>query len=225
MLTQLVPYVGLAAFTLVVPITLAILGVLFFVTLSYLEVIQLYTKAGGSYVVARDNFGPKDRPDRRRGAAHRLHGHGRRADVGRHGRADQRGAQPGQHVRHRRHHGRRRPPPPLRQPARHPRGRAATSPSRPTSSSSRWRRSSSSASSRRRSGTLHHIPLPPADQLYGGHDRHARLGLADGAGLHLAAALLRQRRVVAHRARGHLQRGEQLPQARGHATPARPSSP
>ncbi|MDA8356645.1 MAG: amino acid permease [Actinomycetota bacterium] len=59
MLTQLVPYVGLAAFTLVVPITLAIIGVLFFVTLSYLEVIQLYTKAGGSYVVARDNFGPQ----------------------------------------------------------------------------------------------------------------------------------------------------------------------
>jgi amino acid transporter len=59
MLTQLVPYIGLAAFTLVVPITLAILGVLFFVTLSYLEVIQIYTKAGGSYVVARDNFGPR----------------------------------------------------------------------------------------------------------------------------------------------------------------------
>jgi amino acid transporter len=59
MLTQLVPYVGLAAFTLVVPITLAILGVLFFVTLSYLDVIRLYTKAGGSYVVARDNFGPR----------------------------------------------------------------------------------------------------------------------------------------------------------------------
>ncbi|HEY1445845.1 MAG TPA: amino acid permease [Acidimicrobiales bacterium] len=59
MLTQLVPFVGLAAFTLVVPITLAILGVLFFVTLSYLEVIALYTRAGGSYVVARDNFGPR----------------------------------------------------------------------------------------------------------------------------------------------------------------------
>jgi amino acid transporter len=57
MLTQLVPYVGLAAFTLVVPITMAILGVLFFVTLSYLDVIKLYTKAGGSYVVARENFG------------------------------------------------------------------------------------------------------------------------------------------------------------------------
>ena len=59
MLTQLVPYIGLAAFTLVVPITLAILVVLFFVTLSYLEVIGVYTTAGGSYVVARDNFGPK----------------------------------------------------------------------------------------------------------------------------------------------------------------------
>ncbi|HWE70559.1 MAG TPA: amino acid permease [Acidimicrobiales bacterium] len=58
MLTQMVPFVGLAAFTLVVPITFAILGVLFFVTLSYLEVIQLYTKAGGAYVVARENFGP-----------------------------------------------------------------------------------------------------------------------------------------------------------------------
>jgi amino acid transporter len=59
MLTQLVPYVGLAAFALVVPITMAILGVLFFVTLSYLDVIHIYTKAGGSYVVARENFGAK----------------------------------------------------------------------------------------------------------------------------------------------------------------------
>src|ERR1700735_3920744 len=59
MLTQMVPYVGLAALSLLVPITVAILGVLFFVTLSYLDVIQYYTKAGGAYVVARDNFGPK----------------------------------------------------------------------------------------------------------------------------------------------------------------------
>jgi amino acid transporter len=59
MLTQLTPYIGLAAFSLLVPITLAILGVLFFVTLSYLDVIKYYTKAGGAYVVARDNFGPK----------------------------------------------------------------------------------------------------------------------------------------------------------------------
>jgi len=59
MLTILVPAVGLAGFALVVPVTVAILGVLFFVTLSYLDVIKLYTKAGGSYVVARENFGPK----------------------------------------------------------------------------------------------------------------------------------------------------------------------
>ena len=48
MLNQLIPYVGLAAFSLVVPITGAILGVLFFVTLSYLDVIKLYTQAGGA---------------------------------------------------------------------------------------------------------------------------------------------------------------------------------
>jgi len=59
MLTQLVPWFGLAAFSLVVPVTFVILGVLLFVTLSYLEVIKAYTKAGGSYVVARDNFGPR----------------------------------------------------------------------------------------------------------------------------------------------------------------------
>ena len=32
---------------------------LFFVTTSYMDVIKYYTTAGGSYVVARDNFGPK----------------------------------------------------------------------------------------------------------------------------------------------------------------------
>ena len=59
MLTQLIPAVGLAGFVLVVPVTMAILGVLFFVTLSYLDVIAFYTKAGGAYVVARENFGAK----------------------------------------------------------------------------------------------------------------------------------------------------------------------
>jgi len=59
MLTQLIPFIGLAGFVLVVPVTMAILGVLFFVTLSYLDVIAFYTKAGGAYVVARENFGPK----------------------------------------------------------------------------------------------------------------------------------------------------------------------
>jgi len=59
MLNQLVPIVGLAAFSLLLPITFAILLVLFFVTLSYREVVTVYTRAGGSYVVGRENFGPR----------------------------------------------------------------------------------------------------------------------------------------------------------------------
>ncbi len=58
-LVQLTPFIGLAAFSLVVPIMFVILGVLFFVTTSYMDVIKYYTSAGGSYVVARDNFGPR----------------------------------------------------------------------------------------------------------------------------------------------------------------------
>jgi amino acid transporter len=58
MLRVLIPVVGVAAFSLVIPVTLAILFVLLVVTLSYREVVKVYTKAGGSYVVARENFGP-----------------------------------------------------------------------------------------------------------------------------------------------------------------------
>src|SRR5579864_1997459 len=59
MLIILVPIIGIGAFTMVIPITIAILAVLLFVLLSYLQVIGAYPRAGGSYVVARDNFGPK----------------------------------------------------------------------------------------------------------------------------------------------------------------------
>lgn len=58
MLVELVPVVGVAAFALLIPVTLVLLVVLFFVTLSYRQVVMVYTRAGGSYVVARDNFGP-----------------------------------------------------------------------------------------------------------------------------------------------------------------------
>lgn len=58
MLTVLVPAVGVAAFSLVLPVTFVILAILIVVTLSYREVVMVYTKAGGSYVVARENFGP-----------------------------------------------------------------------------------------------------------------------------------------------------------------------
>jgi amino acid transporter len=59
MLLIMVPVIGLAAFTMVIPITLAILAVMLFVMASYMQVIGVYTKNGGSYVVARDNFGPR----------------------------------------------------------------------------------------------------------------------------------------------------------------------
>lgn len=58
-LTQMTPFIGLAAFSLVVPIMFLILGVLFLVTTSYFDVIKYYTKSGGAYVVARENFGPR----------------------------------------------------------------------------------------------------------------------------------------------------------------------
>ncbi|MFC5905643.1 APC family permease [Streptacidiphilus monticola] len=59
MLVVLVPFIGLAAFTALIPLTLAILCVLVLLTLSYREVVMAYTRAGGSYVVARENFGPR----------------------------------------------------------------------------------------------------------------------------------------------------------------------
>ncbi|MEV5509825.1 APC family permease [Streptomyces orinoci] len=59
MLRILVPVVGLAAFTLLLPVTGAILLVLLLLTLSYRDVVSVYTRAGGSYVVARENFGPR----------------------------------------------------------------------------------------------------------------------------------------------------------------------
>jgi amino acid transporter len=59
MLIELVPIVGLAAFTLILPMTLVILAGIALVVLSYREVVSVYTRAGGSYVVARENFGPR----------------------------------------------------------------------------------------------------------------------------------------------------------------------
>jgi amino acid transporter len=56
---SLLPSAGLAAFFLVLPITGVILLVLALVTVSYRQVVMAYTRAGGSYVVARENFGPR----------------------------------------------------------------------------------------------------------------------------------------------------------------------
>lgn len=57
-LYYLLPAFGLAGFSILMPMTLIVLAVLVIVTLSYREVVMVYTKTGGSYVVARENFGP-----------------------------------------------------------------------------------------------------------------------------------------------------------------------
>jgi amino acid transporter len=56
-LYYLLPAFGLAGFSILMPMTFIVLAVLLIVTLSYREVVMSYTKTGGSYVVARDNFG------------------------------------------------------------------------------------------------------------------------------------------------------------------------
>ena len=59
MLLMLLPVFGLAGFHLLMPLTAVVLGLLLLTTLSYREVVMIYTRAGGSYVVARENFGPR----------------------------------------------------------------------------------------------------------------------------------------------------------------------
>ncbi len=58
-LIALLPLAGLAAFTIILPMTLVILVVMVLVVLSYREVVMVYIRPGGSYVVARENFGPR----------------------------------------------------------------------------------------------------------------------------------------------------------------------
>ena len=57
-LLALIPMFGLAAFNILMPMTAVVLAVLVIVTFSYREVVSVYTKSGGAYVVSRDNFGP-----------------------------------------------------------------------------------------------------------------------------------------------------------------------
>jgi amino acid transporter len=57
MTSILVPVIGVAAFSLLVPITVGVLFVLVAVTASYLQVIKAFPKAGGAYIVTRESFG------------------------------------------------------------------------------------------------------------------------------------------------------------------------
>ena len=57
-LIALLPAFGLAAFAILMPMTSIVLAILVIMTLSYRNVIDVYTKTGGAYIVSRDNFGP-----------------------------------------------------------------------------------------------------------------------------------------------------------------------
>ena len=57
-LIALLPAFGLAAFAILMPMTAIVLAILVLITLSYRNVIDVYTKTGGAYIVSRDNFGP-----------------------------------------------------------------------------------------------------------------------------------------------------------------------
>jgi amino acid transporter len=56
---ELLPRAGLAAFTLLLPIMGVILLILLLVSATYRGVVMTYTRTGGAYMVARDNFGPR----------------------------------------------------------------------------------------------------------------------------------------------------------------------
>src|ERR1700728_4803700 len=58
-MVELLPAAGLAAFALLLPLIGVILVILVLVTASYRQVVMAYTRAGGSYIVARENFGPR----------------------------------------------------------------------------------------------------------------------------------------------------------------------
>jgi len=59
MLLVLLAVFGMSGFHLLLPMTAAVLVVLAIMALLYRHVVMIYTEAGGSYVVARDNFGPR----------------------------------------------------------------------------------------------------------------------------------------------------------------------
>ena len=62
MVQVLIPAVGLAAFSVVLPISLVIIGLLVILVFSYRQTIKAYPSIAGAYIVTRDNFGPSVAP-------------------------------------------------------------------------------------------------------------------------------------------------------------------
>jgi amino acid transporter len=59
MLLVLLGVFGLSGFHILLPMTAVVIAVLVVMAILYREVVMVYSRAGGSYVVARENFGPK----------------------------------------------------------------------------------------------------------------------------------------------------------------------
>src|SRR5207237_1014853 len=56
-LRVLIPAVGVAAFSLVMPITISVIAVEAILIFSYRQTIRAYPSAGGAYIVTKDNLG------------------------------------------------------------------------------------------------------------------------------------------------------------------------
>src|SRR5205085_453407 len=56
-LRVLIPAVGVAAFALVMPVTIAVVVVEAILIFSYRQTIKAYPSAGGAYIVTKDNLG------------------------------------------------------------------------------------------------------------------------------------------------------------------------
>ena len=85
-LTILLP-LGVAGLAQVVPITVAVLVLLFILFVSYWQTIEAYPSSGGSYTVSSENLGAR-RVARRHRADGRLHPERRGRHLGRRRRAD-----------------------------------------------------------------------------------------------------------------------------------------
>ena len=216
---MLVPAMGVAAFSLILPMTLVILFVMVLVLLCSCEIVMVYIRPGGSYVVAGE-LRAAHRPGVRGRAAHRLRGDRGGPDRG----GDSRGGLrlPVDRPLQARDLRRRGPAHVLREPARHQGGgpvlRRADLPVRGLGHLDDHRRADprgagkpeadrSARAARHLRARLRHVRA-----AHRGHDLHP-------------APRVRQRRRVADRHRGGLGRRRRVPAARRAATRARYSWP
>ena len=195
-----------------------VLAVLVLVTLSYRSVVMVYTHAGGSYVVARENFGPVVAQV---GAVALMIDYIVTVAVqAAAGTAAVTSAVPAlEPPRHPAgHHGRRRPVVVLRQPSRVARGRPDVRlPDvllRLLDVAGHRRRHRPRGL--RRPAALRRPTSPGGVPIGTGHS------ILSAMAVFVLLRVVRQRRVVAHRARGDLQRGQRLSPPAG---PQRPPHP